>query len=200
MKFLIFTLIVLLSGCGVQKDKAKNTKVASEHKSYHRQVSLPQEEQEPIYTETTLGEAATPLLDNSAARVENINIACGAINGISISPGESFSFNDTVGKRTAERGFQDAKVIVDGHSDMGCGGGVCQVSSTLHMAAVNAGLQIDERHPHSHAVPYAPDGGDATVVSGEKDLRITNSTQNIIILYIWVQEDNVFSKITQKGA
>ncbi len=148
----------------------------------------------------TVSESFTPLLDKSPERLNNINIACGAINGVALYPGGSFSFNEVVGQRTRERGFADAAVIVDGHADTGCGGGICQVSSTLYMSAVKAGLRIDERHPHSHTVPYAPDGNDATVVFGHLDLRFTNNTDSILILCVQVEEDGVFSGIIKKNS
>lgn len=152
----------------------------------------------PAEAETVLAEVSTPLLDDSASRVENINIACGAINGVVLLSGGSFSFNDTVGRRSEENGYGDAPVLVNGHKEQGCGGGVCQVSSTLYMAALDAGMTIDERHKHSESVAYAPDGNDATVVFGEKDLCFTNGLAAPVTLYIWTDGASVFSKITQK--
>ncbi|MGN1097405.1 MAG: VanW family protein [Clostridia bacterium] len=204
MKILFVILaVVFLSCCGT---KNNNISAGVDEKTDvpytpngTNSVAEPQAaEEEYIENEVTLAQASTPLLDQSARRVENINIACGAINGMALYPGGTFSFNTAVGRRTEENGYGDASVIIDGHSEQGCGGGVCQVSSTLYMAALSAGLQIDERHPHSHGVPYAEDGNDATVVYGEKDLVFTNNTDGIITLFTWTDGNKVFSKIIKK--
>ncbi len=211
MKILILIVsLIFLSACGEKpyapEKTSGRTLSASEKREQSRTAPEPEQEPEPqppapvyIPEEETIGQAQTPLLDNSASRVENINIACGAINGIVMYPGGSFSFNDTVGSRSEENGYGQAPVIVDGHSEQGCGGGVCQVSSTLYMAVSAAGLQVDERHSHSHKVPYAEKGTDATVVYGEKDLAFTNNTDGVITLFIWTDGTAVFSKITKKN-
>ena len=193
MKFIICIIITLmLAGCtGRQsglpsKDAGQRLNTEADPPTVHQPA------------DTIIGQASTPLLDDSASRVENINIACGAINGLAIYPGGSFSFNSTVGRRTEANGYRDAPVLVNGHKEKGCGGGVCQVSSTLYMAAMNAGLQIEERHPHSESVAYAPKGMDATVVYGEKDLVFTNNTDKVITLSVWTDGADVFSTITQK--
>jgi vancomycin resistance protein YoaR len=80
-----------------------------------------------------------------------------------LAPGDEFSFNATVGPRTVAHGFVDAPVIFKGELDKGVGGGVCQVSSTLHAAFLMAGLEITYRVPHSRPSKYLPLGMDATV-------------------------------------
>ncbi len=200
MKILLCIIIALvLSACGQRAASPEGT-------LHRRQVSVRTEEPlqseesvPPQPVEVLIGQAETPLLDDSSNRVENINLACGAINGMVLYPGGSFSFNDAVGRRTEANGYGDAPVLVNGHKEDGCGGGVCQVSSTLYMAALEAGLQIDERHPHSHGVAYAPEGKDATVVFGEMDLAFTNNTDKIITLGAWTDGASVFSTITQKS-
>ncbi len=195
MRLILFLILMaLISGCA-----PKTPPVREERGSSVTAGVLPDEPSPPPQpAETVLGEASTALLDDGESRVANIDLACAAINGTTVPPGGSFSFNGTVGRRTEANGYGDAPVIVNGHKEQGCGGGVCQVSSTLYMAALNAGLQIDERHPHSHGVAYAPDGNDATVVFGQKDLAFTNTTDKEITLSMWTEEGAVFSKITQK--
>lgn len=191
MRYILFLIMILaLSSCtnGLTAQSPEDT--GSRLSVRTDKVEIPEE--------ITIAEASTELLDDTPARVANINLACGAISGLQLSPGESFSFNNTVGRRTEANGYEDAPVLVDGHKEQGCGGGVCQVSSTLYMAALNAGLQIDERHRHSKSVGYAPDGNDATVVFGQKDLIFTNNTDKTITLFIWTDGISVFSKITQK--
>lgn len=106
-------------------------------------------------------------------RCENIAIASRLIDGITIQPYGEFSFNATVGRRTANAGFQQAKIIVNGEYVSGVGGGVCQVSTTLYNAALKSGLEIIEFHPHSLRVGYVPPSRDA-MVSSESDLKFTN--------------------------
>lgn len=107
------------------------------------------------------------------ARVHNISLACSRISGSKIMPGEEFSFNDVVGRRTRENGFQDAAVIQNGVFVQGTGGGVCQVSTTLMGAALRSGLRVTESHPHSLLVGYVPPSQDA-MVSRYSDLKFFN--------------------------
>lgn len=106
-------------------------------------------------------------------RVENIRIAAALIDGVTVQAFGEFSFNKTVGKRTEEAGFQQAKIIVNGEYVQGVGGGVCQVSTTLYNAAVKSGLKIIEFHPHSLRVSYVSPSRDA-MVSTHSDLCFFN--------------------------
>ncbi|KKI94010.1 hypothetical protein WQ54_00220 [Bacillus sp. SA1-12] len=96
-------------------------------------------------------------------RSHNIQLASNAINNYVVFPGETFSFNAVVGKRTVEKGYLPAPVIVRGELSEGVGGGICQVSSTLFNAVDRAGVKILERYSHSRRVPYVPPNRDATV-------------------------------------
>ena len=148
--------------------------------------------------ETVLGEAATNIIDNGINRINNIQIACQKISGMKLSPWEEFSFNKITGKKTSQNGYKSAPVLVDGEKSYGIGGGVCQVSSTIYMAALNAGLEITEHHNHSESVAYAPNGMDATVVYGVKDFCFINNTDDDIYIYAWVENDQVLAKIVLK--
>ena len=106
-------------------------------------------------------------------RCENIAIAAELIDGVTIQPYGEFSFNRTVGRRTADAGFRQAKIIVGGEYVLGVGGGVCQVSTTLYNAAIKAGLEITEFHAHSLRVGYVPPSRDA-MVSSQSDLCLIN--------------------------
>lgn len=110
-----------------------------------------------------IGQYVTYYNSNNKARAHNISLAAEAINNIVIFPGETFSFNHVVGKRTKERGYMRAPVIVRGELSEDIGGGICQVSSTLFNAADRAGLKMVERYSHSKNVTYVPPGRDATV-------------------------------------
>ncbi len=106
-------------------------------------------------------------------RCENIAIAAALIDGVAIQAFGEFSFNATVGRRTEEAGFRQAKIIVNGEYVSGVGGGVCQVSTTLYNAALKAGLTITEYHPHSLRVGYIAPSRDAMVSTGS-DLKLFN--------------------------
>jgi len=131
-----------------------------------------------------------------AGRVHNVALAAAKLNGILIKPGETFSFNQTLGDISAATGYQSAYIIKDGRTVLGDGGGVCQVSSTLFRAALNAGLPIVERHEHSYRVHYYEDGGfkaglDATVFDPTDDLKIKNDTPSHILIQTATDTDNL---------
>lgn len=125
---------------------------------------------------TPLAEASTRFSEAQRNRSHNIRQAAARINGVVLLPGDVFSYNQTVGPRTLREGFRKAPVIVKGELVPGDGGGVCQVSSTLYMAVLQAGLQILQRSKHAFPIGYAPAGLDATVVYGVLDLRFRNNT------------------------
>lgn len=121
-----------------------------------------------------IGQYVTYFNRNNTARSHNIILASDAINNYVIFPGEKFSFNQVVGKRTKERGYMRAPVIVRGELSEDIGGGICQVSSTLFNAADRAGLKMVERYSHSKKVPYVPPGRDATVSWYGPDFSFVN--------------------------
>ncbi len=112
---------------------------------------------------------------SNANRSTNIALASSKINGLVLMPGEVFSFNGTVGKRTASAGFKVAGVYVNGQVTNDYGGGICQVSSTLYNAVLRANLEIVERTNHMFPVGYVPIGTDATVSWGAPDFKFKNS-------------------------
>ena len=129
-----------------------------------------------VKNKTRLISAFTTYFDSSNFdRAHNIRLAAATVNGTVLAPGEVFSFNGVVGERTADRGFKSAKIIEKGEFVDGVGGGVCQVSTTLYNAALLAGCQITEFHPHSLAVSYVPPSCDAMVSGTYYDLKFKNS-------------------------
>lgn len=142
-------------------------------------------------------EFSTEYASSSAERKHNIALACKAINGTLIDVGKEFSFNRVVGARTEKRGYQSAKIIVNGEFVDGVGGGVCQVSTTLYNAALLAGLRISEFHPHSLQVGYVAPSFDAMVSGGGFDLRFINDTDNPI--YIITAADGKKVKVSVYG-
>jgi vancomycin resistance protein YoaR len=114
--------------------------------------------------------------EHDKARAENIRLAVEAIDGTILLPGEAFSFNDVVGVRTTQKGYRGANVYTASGISQGVGGGICQVSTTLYNACLEANLRVDERNPHTYTIAYAPLGRDAAISYGSEDYRFTNST------------------------
>ena len=112
--------------------------------------------------------------DSSENRKHNVALAAKAIDGFVLPPEEEFSFNDTVGARTEERGYRTAYIISEGNFVEGVGGGVCQVSGTLYNCALLADLAVTCVHPHSLPVSYVAPSFDA-MVSSASDLRFANT-------------------------
>lgn len=120
------------------------------------------------------------------SRIYNVELAASRINGVLVPPGEVFSFAKAVGDVSSFTGYQQAYVIENGKTVLGDGGGVCQVSTTLFRAALNAGLPIIERHAHAYRVGYyeedGPPGIDATVYVPSIDLKFKNDTDHSILI------------------
>lgn len=119
---------------------------------------------------------------NQVNRTFNVKVAAAALDGQVIMPGKSFSFNDIVGPRSSEAGYKDAKVIINNEFVDSLGGGVCQVSTTLYNALLQADVKITERSNHSLVVKYVPLGQDAAVAYGYKDLKFTNNLPCAVIM------------------
>ncbi len=124
----------------------------------------------------------TNYASSSANRKSNVRLAASKIDGALLAPGESFSYNQSVGPRTATNGWKLAHQFQDGQVVDGIGGGVCQVSSTLYNAVLLAGLKVVERHNHSMPVAYLDPGRDATVSYGALDFRFANPTAGPIYI------------------
>ena len=144
------------------------------------EVTLSAREYPPAVTEESLRARTRELscfrtfFDGSnSPRRHNIALAACRVAGTEIAPGETFSFNGAVGKRTAENGFRTAQVILEGEFVPGVGGGVCQTSTTLFGAALRAGMEVVESRAHSLAVGYVPPSEDA-MVSETSDLKFRN--------------------------
>ncbi|MCL1853510.1 MAG: VanW family protein [Peptococcaceae bacterium] len=110
-----------------------------------------------------------------AGRSENLRIAAEKINEKVLMPGEIFSYNEVLGKRTIENGYKEANVYSGGKVVLDVGGGICQISSTLYNAVLLANLEIVERTNHTLPVSYVPPGLDATVAYGIIDFQFKNS-------------------------
>lgn len=124
-------------------------------------------------------------------RNTNLRLACEAINGMVLYPGDEFSFNDALGERTTAKGYLPAGSYVAGATVDTVGGGICQVSSTLYHCCLLADLEITLRDCHMYAVSYLPLGIDATINWGSYDYRFRNNTNYPIRIEAWVADGYV---------
>lgn len=129
-------------------------------------------------------------------RIYNINLTAQKINGVLVPPGEVFSFNQTVGDITAATGFKQAYVIKSGRTVLDDGGGVCQDSTTLFRAVLNAGLPVVKRTAHAYRVGYYeqgfPAGLDATVFYPSVDFQFKNDTEAHILIQAYTQGTTLY--------
>lgn len=128
--------------------------------------------------ETTVGKSG----EYAEARAENVRLGTEKFNHLVIRAGESVSFNKVAGKRTVANGYQQALEIAYGNYVLGTGGGICQVSSTLYNAVVNAGLTVNKRTPHAIPSSYVEKGLDATVSDDRYDFVFSNNTNSDIYI------------------
>lgn len=133
-----------------------------------------------------LGSAQTPYIgEDTNNRNTNLAVACEAINGLVLLPGETFNYNETLGERTAEAGYKPAPSYVSGLTVDTLGGGICQISSTLYYSTLFADLEIIERHNHGYVSDYIPKGMDATVTWGGANFQFRNNTEYPIRIEAW---------------
>lgn len=120
--------------------------------------------------------------NNDADRNTNLRLACEAIDGIILAPGEYFSYNAALGQRTTAKGYKPGPSYSGGKTVYTVGGGICQVSSALYYCAMVADLKIEERTRHAFFPGYVPLGMDATVSWGSLDFCFRNNTKNPILI------------------
>ena len=128
----------------------------------------------------------TTTYGGTPGRLNNVQLVAKLIDGTLIAPGDTFSFNGTTGERTADKGFQEAPVIINGELQNGLGGGICQVSTTVFNAAFEAGLPITARANHALYISHYPLGRDATVNYPDLDLKFVNDTEHWLLLRTFV--------------
>lgn len=168
------------------------------------QCSIPLKVLSPNVTTNQIGTEAFPDLlatfsttfsTRNYNRSTNIRLATNKINGSVIMPGETFSYNQIVGQRTAAAGFKSAAVYVGGEVTTGIGGGICQVSSTLYNSVLLANLEIVERYNHGFNPGYVPAGRDATVSWGGPDFKFKNNRNYPIKLVCSVSGGTILTQI-----
>lgn len=137
------------------------------------------------------GSCTTSFRGSSSNRIANIRVAAGNINQMILASGCEVSVNEAFLPRTSANGYKPAGTYYDGKVVPGMGGGICQVSSTIYNAAMNAGLTVLERHPHSMPVHYLPLGMDAAISSGSKDLRLRNDYPFPVLFEAYTEGKNL---------
>ena len=149
----------------------------------------------PSHTGQELASHKTEFDAKDQNRATNITRASASINGKTVRPGETFSYNETVGPTIEERGYKEGVIFVEGEKKEGFGGGVCQVSTTLSIAADEAGLTILERHDHSRPVTYAKEGEEAATSYGGLDFKFKNELGYPVVIYSSVEDGSVMVSI-----
>lgn len=174
-----FTIYPEVNGVDFDIEEAKKI-LAEEKEEYIIKLSItkPKITVDQIGTEAFPDQLAifTTRYDASnTGRTTNLRLACGKINGKVLLPGETFSYNKTLGERTIAAGYKEAKIYSNGKVVDGIGGGICQISSTLYNAVVMSNLEIVERRNHQFVTSYVEAGRDATVVYGMTDFKFKNT-------------------------
>lgn len=207
-----FLIMPAESGRTVDTDKLINTIRKSPLSEVPSRINLPMievpatvstEAVKGLAFDTPIGECTTKFSIQEKNRSANLVSAAKALDRKVIRPGETFSFNNTVGPRESGTGYKDAYVIVNGEYVQGIGGGVCQVSSTLYNAVLLGDLKVVERMPHAVAVSYVAVGQDATVNYPNIDFKFQNNTPNLLYLRSEVKDGiltfRIWGKKTDKS-
>ncbi len=190
-----YTVVASVRGISFDVEAAEAALAAAQE---GETVSITLDRAEPaIDTETleavlfrdVLGEYTTSVSGTSARR-SNVRLASEKCNGTILLPGETFSYNDVVGERTAEAGFQAAAAYLNGETVQELGGGICQGSSTLYCACLYANLEIVARSNHTYVSSYVPLGMDATVSWGGPDFQFKNNTDYPIMVVATYSDSN----------
>ena len=176
---------------------------ALEGAQWGEELSVPITVTEPTVTTEALQESlfrdvlgeATTNVSGSSNRKSNVKLSASVCNGIILLPGDVFSYNDTTGSRTADKGYLPAPSYVGGKSTDEIGGGICQTSSTIYYAALLSNLKIVERANHMYDTGYIPLGMDATVWYGSTDFRFENDTDYPIKLVTSYQNSKLTVQI-----
>ncbi|MBQ9816315.1 MAG: VanW family protein [Proteobacteria bacterium] len=140
-----------------------------------------------------IGEYRT-VFSKSKNRTINVKLAAASCDGVFLMPGAEFSYNEWVGERSEARGFKEAPVIEQGQVVEGLGGGACQVSSTIHAAALLSGIGILERYNHSLPSSYIPVGMDAVVSYPMLDLRLKNTFERPVVLRVHTEDNTLIAQ------
>jgi vancomycin resistance protein YoaR len=184
-----------------EEEQATNFELALPVVETNPEVSLAQTNDLGITERIGFGESN--YAHSIPSRIHNVALTTQKISNTIVPPGAEFSFNKTLGEVSARTGFKPAYVIRGNRTELGDGGGVCQVSTTTFRAALDAGLDITKRLQHSYRVSYYEQGYkpgiDATVYSGDIDFRFVNDTDHHLLITGQADSDNVYMYIEIYG-
>lgn len=190
-------------GRGIDRE-ALTTAILSTDPLSGKTISIPMHDLEPSITREMLqskfilrGSYTTSFSDSTSNRKYNIRFGAEKINGTILKPGDVFSANDTLGKRTRKNGWKNAGAYESGEVVQQAGGGVCQLSSTLYNAALYADMEIVERRNHSMPVHYVDRGRDATInsVGNIIDFKFRNNTSSDVIIMAYTTGNTLHMEI-----
>lgn len=143
-----------------------------------------------------VGEGVSNFAGSPVNRRHNIAVGAAKLNGVLIAPGEEFSLNKTLGEIDGSTGYRTELVIKGGKTIPEYGGGLCQIGTTTFRVALDAGLPITERRPHSYRVVYyEPAGMDATIYSPSPDLKFINDTPAYLLLQTKIDGDELIFEL-----
>ena len=178
---------------GLEK-KPDNIQISLQVRDIQPEITLAKSNEFGI--EELIAEGKSDFSGSIPERIHNLTLASSKFNWVLIPQGKIFSFNDNIGDISSLTGYKPAYIIKSGKTVLGDGGGVCQVSTTLFRAALNAGLPIVERTAHAYRVGYyendSKPGFDATVYAPSPDLKIKNDTPASILIQTEVDQNNNF--------
>jgi len=179
------------------KAKPKSEPKATPKPEVKNETVQAQKPTQAANTGNVLASHKTEFNAGDKSRTNNITRASNTINGHVVKPGETFSYNETVGPTIERRGYEEGTIYVDGEKKKGFGGGVCQVSSTLSEAVEGAGLKITERHDHSRPVSYAKEGDEAATSYGGIDFKFKNDKDFPVVIHSTVQGGTISVSINR---
>ncbi|MDD5878022.1 MAG: VanW family protein [Clostridiales bacterium] len=190
------------NGYKLNKDKLKNTLVEKIVNMDCSEEIIPIITIKPVYLyedlskiDTVLGRFETYFNSQNYNRSTNIKLAASATTNILLNQGEVFSFNSNIQNSDIGKYLKEAPVIINGKSEKGRGGGMCQVSSTIYNAALYSGMSIISVRNHSIPSPYIEKGRDATVSGGIIDLKFKNNYKTPVYIYNQVMGNKIVCTI-----
>lgn len=163
-----------------------------------KEISFEKSGEELLFNTKLRSSFNTSYASSQSGRRNNVKLAISQFNGKIIEPDEEVSFNDVIGETTPEKGYQKAKIILNGNYVEDYGGGVCQSSTTLYNALLLADIEIQEVNPHSLPVSYVPLAFDAMVSDGYSDLKFKNNLDYPIYIKTWGDDERVYINIYGK--
>lgn len=192
-------------GQELDQDKTKQLILTALINNQEKKITLPVEVVHPkiqtseinnLGIKELIGQGVSNFSGSIPNRIYNVNLTANRINGVLIPPGETFSFNRTVGEISGATGFKQAYVIKEGRTVLDDGGGVCQVSTTLFRAALNSGVPITDRTAHAYRVAYYEQGFkpgiDATIFHPSVDFKFKNDTPGHILIQSRVEGTTLY--------